>query len=89
MSLIHIHTTQLALYACFKEITEASKKRERERALANGFIYVPVPQLSNIFITYSETNPCHTGNVLRAPAVKVCIGEMGIINYTYISHSFK
>lgn len=45
-------TTQLALCACSKEISEAGKKKER--ASANGFIYVPVPQLFNISITNSE-----------------------------------
>lgn len=89
LSYIHAHKTQLPLYACFKEITEASKKRER--ALANGFIYVPVPQLSNISITHSERRTRVIQEMFRGlqPYKSASVKWACILNHTYISHLFK
>lgn len=73
-----IHTAQLPLYACFKEITEASKKRERIYLCASA------PIIQYLHYAFRETNPCCTGNAPRAPAIEVSISETGMHYKPYI-----
>lgn len=78
LSYIRTHIAQLPLYACFKEITEASKKRERIYLCASA------PIIQYLHYAFRETNPCHAGNALRALDIKGCIGKTGIHYKAYI-----
>lgn len=62
---------------------------KQERALANRFIYVPVPQLSSISITYSERQICVTQEMFWGlQPYKVCASEMDMqLQTTHIFHT--
>lgn len=91
LSLSYIHAQNPIASVRLFQRDNWSEQEERESALVNGFIYVPVPQLSNISITYSERRTRVTQEMFWGlePQESASLKWACIINHTYISHSFK